>query len=204
MAEKFLDTVYDRRGPDQIRALYDEWASSYDAELAENGYVTPLRLAGLLAAVAPDRSAPLLDYGCGTGVSGAALAAAGFSAIDGVDISSEMLKESENKGVYRDLQVVEADRPFAHTPGDYPIITAVGVIGVGAAPVSAFDLVMDALAPGGLFAFSFNDHALEDPVHLDKLRSYTASGRAIERASSFGDHITGRGSKSMIWVIEKT
>ncbi len=76
MAEKFLDKVYDAKGTDETRALYDDWAASYDAEIAENGYATPRRCAEALAGFATDPSLPVLDFGCGTGLSGLALRAA--------------------------------------------------------------------------------------------------------------------------------
>lgn len=203
MQGKFLDTVYGARDENEVRALYDDWSASYDSEVvAENGYATPARLARMLAGHL-EPTAPLLDFGCGTGVSGEALRDAGFSCLDGCDISPEMLARAEAKGVYRRLDLIEPGAALPTSPGQHRAITAVGVIGVGAAPVSALDLCMAALAPGGLFAFSYNDHALEAPEHLEKLRSYTASGRARELDSSFGDHLPGLGSKSMIWVLEK-
>lgn len=203
MARKYLETVYSARSAEEVRGLYDDWSATYDAEVVgENGYATPARLARMLAGCM-DPGEPVLDFGCGTGVSGEALSAAGFACIDGCDISPEMLARAESKGIYRRLDLIAPDEALPTKPGSHCAITAIGVIGVGAAPVSAFDLCMRALAPGGLFAFSYNDHALEDPVHLDKLRSYSGEGRARELASSFGDHLPGLGSKSMIWVIEK-
>jgi hypothetical protein len=60
------------------------------------GYATPARLAEALAAHVPDRTAPLLDFGCGTGLSGQALRAAGFTTLDGTDITPGMLEKAEN------------------------------------------------------------------------------------------------------------
>ena len=89
--KKFLSEVYDLATPAETRALYDDWSASYDAEITENGYATPRRIAEALAQFA-DPSAPILDFGCGTGLSGLALKAAGFQTIDGADLSADMLK----------------------------------------------------------------------------------------------------------------
>ena len=80
MPEKYLDKVYTiSNAPDAQCSLYNEWAETYDAELGEGGYATPARLAAALGAAEANRDAPVLDFGCGTGLSGAALAAAGFT-----------------------------------------------------------------------------------------------------------------------------
>ncbi|MEL7154480.1 MAG: hypothetical protein AAFN51_11950, partial [Pseudomonadota bacterium] len=65
----FLDKVYDARDASETRALYDDWAASYDAEVAENGYATPGRCAEALKQHLSDPSASILDFGCGTGLS---------------------------------------------------------------------------------------------------------------------------------------
>ena len=84
MTDKFLDKVYDARTADETRELYDAWSASYEAEVAENGYATPGRCAEALAKHLTDKDAPILDFGCGTGLSGLALKLAGFTTIDGV------------------------------------------------------------------------------------------------------------------------
>ena len=201
MSKGFLTSVYDLATPDETRKLYDDWAESYDAEIAQNGYETPTRIAEALARHAPDRAAPILDFGCGTGLSGVALKRAGFQTIDGADLSADMLTGAEATGVYRTLWQVEAGDPI---PGGYAAITAAGVIGVGAAPVETFDAIMDALAPAGLFALSYNDHALADPVYEDKLRGYTGTGKARLLFQEYGTHLPGIDLKSNVYVIEKT
>ena len=201
MTRKFLSDVYDLSTPDQTRALYDSWSASYDAEIAENGYATPGRVAEALARHAKNPVATILDFGCGTGLSGVALKLAGFAEIDGADLSADMLKGAAAKGVYRKLWQVEPGDPL---PTGYSAITATGVIGVGAAPVQVFDLILDALAPGGLFALSYNDHALADPRFEAKLRQHIDAGNARLLFQEYGTHLPGIDLKSNVYVIEKT
>ena len=93
---------------------------------------------------------------------------------------------------------------LSHPPGTYAAITAIGVIGAGAAPISVFDMLMDGLASGGRFVFSFNDHALKDPENEDKMQSYLNSGTARLVFKEYGDHIPGIDIKSNVYIIEKT
>ncbi len=201
MTEKFFDQVYQLGNPEETRSFYDRWSSQYDSDVKEEGYATPERAARLLAAQMSNLTIPILDFGCGTGISGVALNRAGFSVIDGIDPSAEMLAGAGKKRVYRQLKQI---KPGAPVPGGYSAIAAIGVIGCGGAPVSVFDQIMDALEVGGLFAFSYNDHALAEPEYLDKLLSYTETGRARRLAEEYGPHLPRIGLNSKIYVIEKT
>ena len=114
MTDKFLDKAYGARDAAETRKLYDDWAASYEAELGENGYATPGRCAAALAKYIPDASRPVLDFGCGTGLSGLAFRAAGFSTIDGVDLTDEMMEQARATGAYRDLR--RADMSVTPSP----------------------------------------------------------------------------------------
>jgi len=202
--DTYLDKVYSARDAESTRRLYDDWADSYEAELAENGYATPARCADALAAEMQDTSVPVLDFGCGTGLSGRALRAAGFLVIDGLDLSPDMLDLAREKGIYRNLDVIEPGAPLPQPPGTYGAICAAGVIGAGAAPISVFDILMDGLAPGGRLVFSFNDHALEEPEYEAKLNSYLDAGKAELLFKAYGHHLPGIGLGANVYVIAKT
>ena len=199
----FLDKAYGARDAAGTRQLYDDWAASYDAEVGEHGYATPGRCGAALAANMPDLTKPILDFGCGTGLSGLALRLAGFSTIDGLDLSADMLAVAQSKNLYRKLHQIEAGTTLPHAPGDYSAIAAIGVIGAGAAPISVFDTMMNGLAPGGRLVFSFNDHALQKPENEDKVQGYLDSDRARMLFKEYGDHLPGFGLKSNVYVIEK-
>ncbi|MFP7673209.1 class I SAM-dependent DNA methyltransferase [Marivita sp. S0852] len=203
MKKTYLDKVYNVQGADATKALYDAWSESYEAELAENGYATPRRAAEALAAALPDRTLPILDFGCGTGLFGLALKLNGFTRIDGVDMSAEMLAQANAKSVYRTLEQIEPDGPLPNTDV-YAAIAAVGVIGAGAAPLSVFDKLFAALAPRSLLCFSFNDHTLEDPSFEDRVNDVLTSDAAQKISRDYGDHLPGLNLNSVVYVIQKT
>lgn len=183
MSKSFLDKVYDVKGTHETRALYDDWSESYEAEVARNGYATPGRCARALAAALPDKTVPILDFGCGTGLFGQALRSSGFTRIDGVDLSADMLAQARTKQIYTNLAQIDADGPIPDST-KYAAIAAVGVIGAGAAPLPVLDTLFDALAPGALLCFSFNDHTLEDPSFEARVNELLASGTARKSAAN--------------------
>lgn len=199
---KFLDTAYAARDAASTRALYDNWATTYEAELGEHGYATPGRCAEALKSVTSDLSQPVLDFGCGTGLSGLALKLAGFNTVDGVDISAEMLAEARAKGVYRHLDQIETDAELPRK--DYPLCSAMGVIGAGAAPIDVLHLLMRALPAGGKLVFSFNDHTLEDHSYEGGISEWTDCAAACLLFKESGEHLPGINLNSNVYVLEKT
>ncbi|MDP6689766.1 MAG: class I SAM-dependent methyltransferase, partial [Alphaproteobacteria bacterium] len=89
----------------------------------------PADAARLLSATVP-RDGRILDAGCGTGLTGAALKAAGFSGpIDGIDISQTSLQQAEGHGVYRKLQQADMQQLPLDIPDDaYDGLFCIGVL----------------------------------------------------------------------------
>ncbi|MBW4983371.1 class I SAM-dependent methyltransferase [Mameliella sp. CS4] len=200
MSDPYLDKVYTARTDDETRELYDAWAKTYDAAVEGEGYATPRRCAEALHALMPDPTAPILDFGCGTGLSGLALRLAGFTTIDGVDLSSGMLDLARERQTYRRLSQIGSDDPL---PGGYAAIAAIGVIGAGAAPLHALERIFDALEPGAICVFSFNDHTLEDPDFEALVDRRVADGSLTQLFREHGPHLPGKNIESTVYVVEK-
>jgi predicted TPR repeat methyltransferase len=198
----FLQQVYDLTTQDDTDAYYSRWAASYDEELTRQGYRTPRRCADALRGfVAFD--APVLDIGCGTGLSGRAFADVGFTDLTGTDVNAEMLAIAETAQVYRHTRVTDVDDPFPFVPGTYAAIAAVGVIGVGAAPAPLLPRTLAALAPGGHLVFSYNDHALEVAEYRHALDQSITTGVAEQVFAERGPHIEGLGSSATVYVLRR-
>lgn len=203
MTRKFLDDAYSHDEGEAARRFYDEWAATYNEEVADNGYVTPTRCAEALKSLLEPPTAAILDLGCGTGLSGVALRRAGFTAIDGWDPSAEMLRRAEALHVYRVLRHIDPTKPLDAPAGVYKAVNAAGVMHPGLAPPKAIDQILGFLASGGLFCFSLNDHAIEDGAHLAHVEAIIERGAATLRFKEYGEHLPKRDLKSWVYVIEK-
>jgi SAM-dependent methyltransferase len=200
---EFRAGAYDLDDPDKTRDFYRQWAETYDAEVKANGYASPARVAAAMAANVADKSAPLLDLGCGTGLSGEAFLAAGFTTVDGADFSAEMLAGAETKRIYRNLAKGDLQDPIPAEPGDYQNIAAVGVFSPGHAPVEMIDQVLGLLPPGGCFGFTLNDHALAEKSYEARVKELSRDGTIEIVFEEYGDHLPKRGVKSKVYVLKK-
>jgi predicted TPR repeat methyltransferase len=112
----------------EIEKYYDEWADDYDRNLEEWEYRAPERAADILNRhLGPDSA--ILDAGCGTGLTGKALSAAGFKVFDGMDLSRKSLHTAREHGVYRSLkQVNMKELPLPAEDNAYDGLECIGVL----------------------------------------------------------------------------
>jgi len=200
-----LDRIYTASGDAAMREAYDEWATEYDKDVESSGYLTPSRVAKALVDHIDDKNAPVMDYGCGTGLSGIALKQEGFGCIDGADLSQKMLDIAKDRDVYRDLHLVEPGQPLSESHLHYSNIVATGVISRGAAPPSMYGDMLDLMKPGSKLAFSMNDLSLEDPEYAELVDKSVEAGKVKRLFEEYGPHLTkyGKNSQSKVYVVER-
>lgn len=86
------------------REGYALWAATYEATVKERMDTVLLERVASIAWQRVERAA---DLGCGTGRTGAWLAQRGVRAIDGVDLTPEMLERARARGVFARLEVAD-------------------------------------------------------------------------------------------------
>jgi predicted TPR repeat methyltransferase len=113
----------------EVKKTYDDWAASYDETLKGWDYRSPAQAAAYLRSEIPS-NAVILDAGCGTGLTGAALREAGFTGpIDGVDLSPDSLKEAAKLDVYRSLDTANLQTlPLSVADDSYDALICIGVL----------------------------------------------------------------------------
>jgi predicted TPR repeat methyltransferase len=142
----------------EARALYHDWAATYDADIFDTLKVTGSdRIADLLAAHLTAREADIIDLGCGTGHVGARLRGHGFATIDGVDLSPEMLEVARGKQLYRNLMAADLNEPLSLASGSYDAAISAGAFTTGHVGAGALDEVLRIVRPGGLVAATIAD-----------------------------------------------
>ena len=170
-----LDRLYGAGDLEELRSEYDRIAEAYDAALVdEMGYTSPSELARTVGRLLP-RDARILDVGAGTGLLGAALADAGFSQLDGLDLSPRMLAEARRKGVYGDLREGRLGGELDFESGQYDGVVAAGVLTTGHAPADSLDELVRITRPGGHVVFTLRSDAGK-PIGFEERMAELVSG----------------------------
>ncbi|MEL6914987.1 MAG: methyltransferase domain-containing protein [Pseudomonadota bacterium] len=200
------EQLWTPRSVEDTQKIYAEWAKTYEADVQGMAYATPARIAEAIRPHVTPRD-PILDFGCGTGLSGLALAQQGYEIIDGTDISEPMLehayeKQHDGRDVYRNVWLGSPGRVDA-VPGDYACIVATGVISLGAAPPEMLRVLLDNLGPEGILAFSYNDPTLEDAAYMDALAEVLEDGTARQLSRQHGPHLSEKVIGSDVIVLRR-
>ncbi|MCV6602026.1 MAG: methyltransferase [Cohaesibacter sp.] len=147
-----------------VATLFDQHAEAFEKILVDDlGYAVPMMVREMVVRYQPDRMFQrLLDLGCGTGLTGISLSDKAHEMI-GVDVSTGMLDEAYEKGVYDDLyagDVVEFLRDIEDDGSSeggiqgWDLIVSTDVLPYLGALEEKFHHVARCLDQGGVFAFS--------------------------------------------------
>ncbi len=173
----------ERAPSDYVEKLFDEYAQKFDSHLVQVlSYSVPEKLAALLQPHfhPGGEKWAILDLGCGTGLSGAAIAQFARHMV-GVDLSSKMLDKARERNLYARLEQLDLLAMMEAEPASsYDVVFAADVfVYLG----KLDELVRQArrlLRPGGLFAFSVESlEALHQDAGSAERRDYqlNATGR---------------------------
>ncbi|PWK76193.1 class I SAM-dependent methyltransferase [Aminobacter sp. AP02] len=160
-AEAALHAVYSAETPQELEAAYAAWAATYDSETASLGYLLPFLIAAWVARHVPVGEGPLLDAGCGTGLSGPSLTALGYTDLAGLDLSQEMLAVAKSRQSYGELKQAELGGPLPWPDGHFRAFFSTGVFTISHAPASGLHELVRITRKGGHAIFTVRDKALE-------------------------------------------
>jgi len=156
---------------------YDDWAESYDSDLLnEYGYCAHIIAVRAFAEHMKNKTASIMDVGCGTGLVGQELNAAGFTVIDGVDISSNMLEQANQSGVYRKLIHLDVEANNTAPLPHYDGVLSVGTFGQGHMGPEAMQSVSAYAKPGGLVVLFINAEPFIDMDFQSEIDQLASAG----------------------------
>jgi SAM-dependent methyltransferase len=142
------------RSPEEAISAYRAWAATYDHDVfAVLGFTGTDRIADLLAEHVADRSTPVVDLGAGTGAAGRRLLAHGFTTVDAIDISGEMLDVACAEHVYAGLLVADLTAPLPIVDAAYPASISAGAFTSGHVGPQAVTEIARIHAPDAIVAW---------------------------------------------------
>jgi 2-polyprenyl-3-methyl-5-hydroxy-6-metoxy-1,4-benzoquinol methylase len=141
---------------------YDKWAPTYDIDVKDRNYQAPDYIVGYLLELLSKQivdfkpEIKVLDAGCGTGLIGIRLKKHGFTHIDGVDFSQEMIEVAYKTRAYQTLigwcDLNEKTPFFLHS--QYDLTICCGVFSFDLVKPIALKWLIKVTKPGGIILLS--------------------------------------------------
>lgn len=185
--------VYAATNPVELKEAYAGWANHYDAETMALGYSLPFLITAWITRYVPIGEGPLLDAGCGTGLSGPFVRALGYDRLEGLDLSDDMLRHAAARNAYAKLTQAELGKPLPWADGHFRAIFSTGVFTEGHAPASGFDELARITAKGGHVIVTIRDILMATMGYGAKFAELEAAGRwrRIEESGTFRAFVIG-------------
>lgn len=186
-ANAALDAVYASRTPEDVARAYADWAATYDGETAALGYLLPFLISSWVARYVRRGEGPLLDAGCGTGLSGPSLLALGYGRLSGLDISPDMLAIAGSRDAYAELKQGAIGETLPWPDDHFRAFFSTGVFTMGHAPASGLLDLVRITRRGGHAIFTVRDRVYEAGGFRDVFRQLEAAGkwRPVEESPWF-------------------
>jgi SAM-dependent methyltransferase len=178
--------VYEATTPAELAAAYADWSGHYDRETMQLGYCLPFMVTAWLARYAPRDAGPVLDAGCGTGLSGPMVRALGYE-VEGLDLSAEMLRLADARDAYRALKQAELGKNLPWPDRYFSAFFSTGVFTEGHAPASGLDELVRITRQGGHAIVTVRDILLERLGFREKFAELERGGRwrQVEESAPF-------------------
>ncbi len=162
-AAALLRKAYSLSNAVEAKQLYAKWATTYDKTMLEElGYLTPKLTSELLQKFAPEKEARLLDIGSGTGLAGVELNRLGYTNLDALDYSPEMLAIAQSRDVYVNLIEADLNTPLDIDDEAYDALICTGTFTHAHVGADCLPELLRILKPEGILACT---------VHKDIWRS---------------------------------
>ena len=152
----------DAKNDNRLTEVYRDWAKKYDYDNHHVlGTVSQPKSVNLLSTRLKDKTAKIIDVGCGTGLVGEKLKAKDFIYFDGIDISKDMLSIAKSRG-YRNLFLGSLNKQLPVLDDAYDAAMCIGVFTHGHVSSDGFNELCRIVKPGGYVCFTINEGVFEE------------------------------------------
>ena len=152
----------DAKNDNRLMEVYRDWAKKYDYDNDHVlGTVSQPKSVNLLSTRLKDKTAKIIDVGCGTGLVGEKLKAKDFINFDGLDISKDMLSIAKSRG-YRNLFLGSLNKQLPVFDDAYDAAMCIGVFTHGHVSSDRFNELCRIVKPGGYVCFTINEGVFEE------------------------------------------
>ena len=190
---------------EELLKYYQDWTkkNKYNQDMINWKYTAPQETVLVLKKYALNNKYKILDAGCGTGLVGIELKKCGYSNIDGVDFSQNML-DLIPQGIYKKIEKVDLNKPLKFKTNMYDVVMCVGTFTYGHVKPQALDELIRITKNGGLICFTINEGIYEEYSFDNKIKELTNNKLWSVKEFFKSDYIVNKDVNAWLCLSEIT
>ena len=197
--------IYKLKTSEELLKYYREWTNKnkFNKDMVDWNYTAPQETTSVLKKYAFNKDCKILDAGCGTGLVGIELKKYGYSNIEGVDFSQNML-DLVPQGIYKKIGKVDLNKPLEYKANIYDVVMCVGTFTYGHVKPQALDELIRITKNKGLICFTINEGIYEEYGFDNKIKELTNNKLWNVKEFFKSDYIVSKDVKAWLCLSEIT
>ena len=185
--------IYKLKTSEELLKYYQEWTDNnkYNKDIVDWNYTAPQETVSVLKKYVLNKNFKILDAGCGTGLVGIELKKYGYSNIDGVDFSQNMLNIVP-QGIYKKIEKINLNKILKFKDNTYDVVMCVGTFTYGHVKHQALDELIRITKNKGLICFTINEGIYEEYGFDNKIKELSDNKSWKVKEFFKSDYITNK------------
>jgi len=197
--------IYKLKTSEELLKYYQDWTkkNKYDQDMVDWKYTAPQETVSVLSKYALNKNFRILDAGCGTGLVGIELIKYGYSNIEGVDFSQDML-DLVPQGIYKKIEKVDLNKTLKFKTNIYDVVMCVGTFTYGHVKPQALDELIRITKNRGLICFTINEGIYEEYGFDNKIKELSNNNSWNVKEFFKSDYIVSKNVNAWLCLSEIT
>ena len=155
--------IYKLKTSEELLKYYQDWTDNnqYNKDMVDWNYTAPKETVSILKKYVFNKNSKILDAGCGTGLVGIELKKYGYSNIEGVDFSQNML-DLVPQSIYKKIEKIDLNKALKFKDNIYDAIMCVGTFTYGHVKPQTLDELIRITKNKGFICFTINEGIYEE------------------------------------------
>jgi len=195
--------IYKIKTTKELLKYYQDWTcnNKYNKDMVDWNYTAPQETVKVLKKYALNKNFKILDAGCGTGLVGIELKKYGYSNIEGIDFSQNML-DLVPQSVYKKIEKIDLNNTLEFKDNTYDIVMCVGTFTYGHVKPHALDELIRITRSKGLICFTINEGIYEEYGFDDKIKELSNNKYWNVKEFFKSNYITSKDVNAWLCIAE--
>ena len=195
--------IYKLQTSEELLKYYKNWANNnkYNKDMVDWKYTAPQETVSVLSKYALNKNFRILDAGCGTGLVGIELKKYGYSNIEGVDFSQNML-DLVPQSIYKKIEKIDLNKALKFKDNIYDVIMCVGTFTYGHVKPQALDELIRITKNKGFICFTINEGIYEEYGFDNKIKALSKNKSWDVKEFFKSDYITTKDVDAWLCLAE--